>query len=74
MKPPPVPRPMIGGGAIGTTVPPWKWRNFAFSRAIMRVDALILCGPLLERLQRHDQEGGIGLRVIVDEVQPNNEV
>ena len=35
LKPPPVPRPMIGGGAIGTARPPRTCRSFWPSRAMI---------------------------------------
>ena len=65
---------MIGGGGRGTTLPPWISRNFSLSRAMMPLAELFDVLPLFERLQRDDHESGIGLRVVVDEVQADDEV
>ena len=72
MKPPPVPRPRIGGGASGTTVPPWIWRSFGPRRAINCTHAERGVLALLEGFERDHHEGGIGLRIVVDEIQADD--
>ena len=62
---------MIGGGANRHGAPAPYLPEPVAEPCDHRLSRLRRVCALLERLQRDDEEGSIGLRVVVDEVQPD---
>ena len=71
-KPPVLPRPRIGGRLKGKAMAPWMAASLRPQAGDDGVDRLAAVGALLVGFQAHDEEGAVGRRDVVDEVQADD--